>query len=463
MLIGPSGCGKTTTLRMINRLIEPTAGTITIGGADIREQSATDLRRGIGYVIQQVGPVPPPHHRPEHRHRPQAARLGQGPAPRARVEELVDLVGLDRDLLDRYPAELSGGQQQRVGVARALAADPPVLLMDEPFGAVDPIVRGPPAATSCSTSRPSVHKTIVLVTHDIDEAVALGDQVAVLNVGGVLEQYAAPDDLLADPANEFVASFLGAERSIKRLALSRCATSTSTIGTWADVDRSARRRARAAMAASGRRAGSGLRHGRTVPRAGSAADDAGRRCATRRRPRPASRRPPRSAPDSTLREALEVILTSRTAAAVVEDGDGRFRGLVELEAIRRGLAAMNRRRRLSWAWHRRSPLRRGRAGWAAGRASTASAPRPRPPTRSCAGSGCSCASDTPGELWEATVQHLELTFIAVAMRHRVSAASSPPSPCASAGRSRRSPRSPGSSTPSRAWPSSGVLRSRYGN
>jgi osmoprotectant transport system ATP-binding protein len=141
VLIGPSGCGKTTTLRMINRLVEPTAGTITIGGADIREQAATELRRGIGYVIQQVGLFP---------HRTIAQNVAtvpkmlgwDGDRVRARVAELVALVGLDEDLLHRYPAELSGGQQQRVGVARALAADPPVLLMDEPFGAVDPIVRG---------------------------------------------------------------------------------------------------------------------------------------------------------------------------------------------------------------------------------------------------------------------------------------------------------------------------------
>ena len=197
ILIGPSGCGKTTTLRMINRLIEPTAGTITIGGDDIRNRSVTDLRRGIGYVIQQVGLFP---------HRTIAQNVATVPKVlgwdrsriSARVEELVDLVGLERSLLPRYPAELSGGQQQRVGVARALAADPPVLLMDEPFGAVDPIVRAR-LQRELLDLQEKVRKTIVLVTHDIDEAIALGDKVAVLNVGGVLEQYDTPDALLAAP------------------------------------------------------------------------------------------------------------------------------------------------------------------------------------------------------------------------------------------------------------------------
>jgi osmoprotectant transport system ATP-binding protein len=330
-LIGPSGCGKTTTLRMINRLIEPTAGTITIGGADIRDRSVTELRRGIGYVIQQVGLFP---------HRTIAQNVATVPKMlgwersriSARVEELVDLVGLDRALLPRYPAELSGGQQQRVGVARALAADPPVLLMDEPFGAVDPIVRAR-LQHELLDLQEKVRKTIVLVTHDIDEAVAVGDKVAVLNVGGVLEQFDTPDALLAAPTNDFVASFLGAERSIKRLSLTKVRDLDLTAATWADAAVGLDG-VRAAMA--GTPAGwLGLVTDGRFAGWISAADVTDVTSLDDLEPLPPAAR---VAPDSTLREALEIILTSHSAAAVVEDGDGRFSGLVELEAIRRGLA-----------------------------------------------------------------------------------------------------------------------------
>ena len=202
---------------MINRLIEPTSGSISIGGVDIIHQPLTELRRGIGYVIQQVGLFP---------HRTIAQNVATVPRTLGwdkeriaeRVAELAELVGLAPELLDRYPDELSGGQQQRVGVARALAADPPVLLMDEPFGAVDPIVRGRLQDELLSLQQ-LVHKTIVLVTHDIDEAVKLGDRIALLNVGGVLEQFDTPDAMLAEPANGFVEEFIGEDRGIKRLRL----------------------------------------------------------------------------------------------------------------------------------------------------------------------------------------------------------------------------------------------------
>jgi osmoprotectant transport system ATP-binding protein len=217
VLVGPSGCGKSTTLRMINRLIEPTSGTITVAGRDVTSQKAHQLRLTIGYVIQQSGLFP---------HRTIARNIATVPEllgwdkrrTSARVDELMDLVGLDPDLAARYPAELSGGQQQRVGVARALAADPPVLLMDEPFGAVDPIVRLRLQQELLELQR-RLHKTIVFVTHDIDEAIALGDRMAVLNVGGVLEQYGPPVEVLAAPANDFVLEFLGADRGLKRLSL----------------------------------------------------------------------------------------------------------------------------------------------------------------------------------------------------------------------------------------------------
>ncbi|MGK2947459.1 MAG: ABC transporter ATP-binding protein [Acidimicrobiales bacterium] len=332
VLIGPSGCGKTTTLRMINRLIEPSAGTITIDGRDIREQPVTELRLSIGYVIQQVGLFP---------HRTIAQNVATVPRMLGwdrrrtgeRVEELVDLVGLDHDLLDRYPAELSGGQQQRVGVARALAADPPVLLMDEPFGAVDPIVRTR-LQRELLDLQAKVHKTIVLVTHDIDEAVALGDRVAVLNVGGVLEQFASPDELLAEPANEFVAEFLGGERSIKRLSLSTVADLDLGGGPWIDRTTADIDAARARLAATG---GDwlGLVDGDLFAGWVTAEEVASGASLADLHPVPPAAR---VQTDSTLRQVLEVILTSRSAAAVVEDAQGGFSGIVELEAIRRGLA-----------------------------------------------------------------------------------------------------------------------------
>ena len=215
--VGPSGCGKTTTLRLINRLIEPTTGTIHIEGRDVSMVPVEELRRDIGYVIQQVGLFP---------HRTVAQNIATVPKLlgwsktdiTARVEELVDLVGLDRAILGRHPAALSGGQQQRVGVARALAARPSVLLMDEPYSAVDPVVRAH-LQDELLALHHRVGTTIVLVTHDIDEAVRLGDRVAVFAVGGRLAQFATPDELMASPADEFVVSFLGPDRQLRRLAL----------------------------------------------------------------------------------------------------------------------------------------------------------------------------------------------------------------------------------------------------
>ncbi|MDH6461462.1 osmoprotectant transport system ATP-binding protein [Micromonospora sp. A200] len=218
VLIGPSGCGKSTVLRMVNRLIEPTGGRILLGDEDITRVDPVKLRRRIGYVIQNVGLFP---HQTVHTNVGTVPRLLGWPKERIRrrADELLELVGLDPAQFGRrYPHELSGGQRQRVGVARALAADPVVLLMDEPFSAVDPIVRTR-LQEEFLRLQAEVRKTIVLVTHDLDEAVRLGDRIAVLSQGGRLEQYDTPAALLGAPASPFVREFVGADRGIRRLAV----------------------------------------------------------------------------------------------------------------------------------------------------------------------------------------------------------------------------------------------------
>jgi osmoprotectant transport system ATP-binding protein len=215
VFVGPSGCGKTTSLRMINRMVTPTSGQILVDGRDVMAGDAAELRRGIGYVIQQAGLFP---------HRTVLDNVATVPLllgrtkreARARAAELMELVGLDAGMAKRYPAQLSGGQQQRVGVARALAADPPVLLMDEPFSAVDPVVRVN-LQDELLRLQSELGKTIVFVTHDIDEAVKLGDRVAVFRVGGRLAQYAEPGELLAHPVDEFVDAFVGRDRGYRGL------------------------------------------------------------------------------------------------------------------------------------------------------------------------------------------------------------------------------------------------------
>jgi osmoprotectant transport system ATP-binding protein len=220
VLVGPSGCGKSTTLKMINRLIEPTSGRIFLEGRDVTSEDPVKLRRRIGYVIQQIGLFP---------HQKIVTNVATVPSligtPRAeahqRARELLDLVGLDpATFADRYPHQLSGGQQQRVGVARALAADPPVLLMDEPFAAVDPIVRAR-LQDEFLRLQADLGKTVVLVTHDIDEAVKMGDKVAVLAQGGHLAQYATPAELLGHPADDFVADFVGSTAGLRRLTVTK--------------------------------------------------------------------------------------------------------------------------------------------------------------------------------------------------------------------------------------------------
>jgi osmoprotectant transport system ATP-binding protein len=216
VLLGPSGCGKTTTLKMINRLIEPTSGRIFLDDEDVTRVDPIRLRRRIGYVIQQVGLFP--HETIEANVGTVPRLLGwDRPRIRARVSELLELVGLPPDQYRRrYPAQLSGGQAQRVGVARALAADPPVLLMDEPFGAIDPVTRTR-LQDEFLRLQAEVRKTVVFVTHDVEEAVKLGTRIAILDVGGILQQYDTPAEVLGHPANRMVADFVGADRALKRL------------------------------------------------------------------------------------------------------------------------------------------------------------------------------------------------------------------------------------------------------
>ncbi|GAA0519367.1 proline/glycine betaine ABC transporter ATP-binding protein [Paractinoplanes deccanensis] len=222
VLVGPSGCGKTTSLRMINRMVEPTSGRVLIDGQDVSGQDEALLRRGIGYVIQHAGLFP---------HRTVLDNVATVPMllgrtrrqARAASLELLERVGLPAEFAKRYPAQLSGGQQQRVGVARALAADPPVMLMDEPFSAVDPVVRSQLHAEFLRLQQ-DLGKTIAMVTHDIDEAIKLGDYVAILRQGGVLAQFGTPQELLDHPADDFVASFVGRDRGLRSLSFDAAAS-----------------------------------------------------------------------------------------------------------------------------------------------------------------------------------------------------------------------------------------------
>lgn len=330
VLVGPSGCGKTTALKMINRLIEPTSGHIQIFGEPIATRAAHELRRQIGYVIQHTGLFP---HRTIATNIATVPRLLGWPKPKinARVTELTELVGLEPDILTRYPSELSGGQQQRVGVARALAADPPVLLMDEPYSAVDPIVRAH-LQDELLSLQTRLKKTIVMVSHDIDEAVKLGDRIAILNIGAELAQFGPPEELLRAPASPFVEQFLGAERGLKRLALIR--VRDVTLSTQPAVEANATT-AEARDAAT--RAGTewvAVVDGRQligwcwideIEAAGGVAGIPPRRFLTT------------ATPDTTLREALDHLVTSQTRVAAVVDQDGSFLGILGIEQLGDGL------------------------------------------------------------------------------------------------------------------------------
>jgi osmoprotectant transport system ATP-binding protein len=327
VLVGPSGCGKTTTLKMINRLIEPTSGTITVGGQDILELPAHELRRGIGYVIQQIGLFP---------HKTIGDNIGTVPgllgwdreAIETRTRELAALVELSPDMLDRYPGELSGGQRQRVGVARALAADPPVLLMDEPFGAVDPIVRAN-LQDELISLQSRLRKTIVLVTHDIDEAIKLGDRVAILSTGGHLEQYDTSAEILRNPANEFVADFLGSDRGIKRLSLIPIAAIKLDPGPI--LPRTATRAAAAEVMARYEIDWGAIGDGTAIEGWFKTKDLQGHDTLEHVRAREFQ---VKLSPTNSLREALDAIITSQTAVAAVFDGD-RYLGMATVDEISR--------------------------------------------------------------------------------------------------------------------------------
>jgi osmoprotectant transport system ATP-binding protein len=323
-LVGPSGCGKTTTLKMINRIIEPTEGSIFVDGVDALSVPAHELRRSIGYVIQQIGLFP---------HRTIAQNIGTVPGllgwdqarTRDRVAELIDVVGLEPEMLDRYPAELSGGQQQRVGVARALAADPPVLLMDEPFGAVDPIVRGHLQREFLDLQR-KLGKTVVFVTHDIDEAIFLGTRIAMLNTGGILEQYDTPEAILSEPANQFVEDFLGGERGLKRLALLPISSAEMVRGPM--IDRTGTRADAERTMAEHDVDWVGILDGKKllgwIDRRDLVSPDLN---GVDPRPFAVS-----LSPNSSLREALDAVVTGHARIAVVVE-DGEYKGMLDLESI----------------------------------------------------------------------------------------------------------------------------------
>ena len=328
VLVGPSGCGKTTTMRMINRLIEPTSGTITVDGRDVMQQDPVELRRGIGYVIQSIGLLP---HRTVAQNVATVPKLvGWDDARIAkRVDELMGIFSLDADMKERYPAELSGGQRQRVGVARALAVDPPVMLMDEPFAAVDPIVRARLQEQFLDIQE-RLRKTIVFVTHDIDEAIKLADRIAILNVGGVLEQFAPPEEILREPANEFVKDFVGSERGLKRLALIKVSQieveEGPVVAPSATADEAKRE-----MERFGFDWVSVVVEGELLGWVDRPALD-GARTVGEARPRPFSAYV--TAHDS-LRQALDSIVTSSTNVAVVVSEGQRYLGILTLDRLSR--------------------------------------------------------------------------------------------------------------------------------
>ncbi|MEV0082435.1 ATP-binding cassette domain-containing protein [Saccharopolyspora sp. NPDC050642] len=334
VLVGPSGSGKTTTMRMINRLIEPTAGKITIGGQDVLGLDPDKLRREIGYSIQQAGLFP---------HLTVGENVGVVPGLvgwdkkriRERVDEMLDLVNLDPgEFRDRYPRQLSGGQQQRVGVARALAANPPVLLMDEPFGAVDPITRGV-LQDELMRLQAELGKTIVFVTHDFDEAVKLGDRIAVLGDRSKILQYDTPEAILANPADDTVAGFVGAGAALKQLTLRRVREIEVGQVPTATIDESP---AVLKERLGTRRGAIGLvLDKRNRPLRWATAREAGAVSTLDRAGRPVE---DSVALASTLQDALEAILTDDDGVAVVTGSRGEYVGVVDIDTVMNTIKAL---------------------------------------------------------------------------------------------------------------------------
>ena len=336
MLVGPSGCGKTTTLKMINRLIEPTDGRIVIDDKDVTAMNGDELRRGIGYVIQAGGLFP---------HMSVATNIGMVPKMlgwdkrriAARVDELLELVSLDPAVYrDRYPRELSGGQQQRIGVARALAADPPVLLMDEPFGAVDPITRQR-LQDELINIQNELQKTIVAVTHDFDEAVKLGDWIAVFDEGARVVQYDAPERILAEPADEFVEDFIGSGAGLKQLTLNR----VHEVDLLPAVTAQAGEDVRSVLQRMDR---ADARDVVVLDDRGRPLSWSGRRQLERSGTVPGQRdhRLPLVGTGATLNDALDTMLVSSTGAALVVGPRDRFEGVIYVETV---MAAITEARR----------------------------------------------------------------------------------------------------------------------
>jgi len=329
VLVGPSGCGKTTTLRMINRLVEPTSGRIVLGDEDVTRMDPDKLRRRMGYTIQKTGLFP---------HQTIRANIATVPGLlgwdkkriSARVEQLLDLVGLDPSTYaDRYPNELSGGQQQRIGVARAMAADPPVMLMDEPFGATDPITRER-LQNEFLRIQADVKKTIVFVTHDIDEAIKMGDRIAILQEQSKIAQYDTPEAILTAPASEFVADFIGSGASLKRLNLTRVrdveVRQTPTFSVTAHPDE-----VRDQLRTHGKTFGLALDAERRPTRWISVIDlERTSRTVLAEIGLPAVAL---VEPQATLADALDEMLTSNGGCAIVVDGRGAYQGIVDMELI----------------------------------------------------------------------------------------------------------------------------------
>ena len=338
ILVGPSGCGKTTTMKMINRIIEPTSGRIILDGEDVTKGDADQLRRRIGYVIQRIGLFP---------HRTIAENIATVPKLLgwdrsridARIDELLEVVHMPPgEYRDRYPKELSGGQLQRVGVARALSGDPDVMLMDEPFGAIDPIVRER-LQNEFLRLQSEVRKTIVFVTHDFDEAIKMGDRIAILQEGSRLAQYDTPERILTSPANDFVAEFIGSGATLKRLNLSRVADIELGRGHVVRADSSAESALAAVRQSDDGRVLVLDELGR--PRRWVEAADVRR--GEGRRLDEVGREPDAVVSlDATLADALNDLVVASGSVVVVVDGHGAYRGLVDISRINRAARAMHR-------------------------------------------------------------------------------------------------------------------------